>query len=130
MLKSRRLGKDAQLQKASEPSPNAPLGLGSTGSGVAQIQDLLADLGYRLPRSMKRKGADGIFGPETEAAVKAFQEKYRLKADGLAGPKTLASLEAIIARFPALESPLPFTETAVSAFDSAVSVYQRHTATW
>ncbi len=130
MLKSRRLGKDAQLQKASESSPNAPLAPGAAGSGVAQIQDLLADLGYNLPRSMKRKGADGIFGPETEAAVKAFQQKYRLKPDGLVGPKTLAALEAIIARFPALESPLPHTETAVSTYDSAVSVYQRHTATW
>jgi peptidoglycan hydrolase-like protein with peptidoglycan-binding domain len=130
MLKSRRLGKDAQLQKASEATPNAPLGPGSTGSGVGEIQDLLADLGYNLTRSMKRRGADGIFGSETEAAVKAFQQKSGLKADGLVGPKTLAALEAIIARFPALESPLPYTETAVSAYDSAVSVYQRHTATW
>jgi peptidoglycan hydrolase-like protein with peptidoglycan-binding domain len=130
MLKSRRLGKDAQLQKASAAVPNAPLGRGATGSGVAQIQDILADLGYDLSRSMKRAGGDGIFGPETEAAVKAFQQRYDLKPDGLVGPKTLATLEKIIARYPALESPCPVTETAVSAYDSSVPVGDRHTASW
>jgi len=130
MLKSRRLAKNAQLQQASCLMPNAPLGRGASGSGVAQLQDLLADLGYDLSRSMKRRGADGIFGPETETAVKAFQKNYDLKPDGLVGPKTLGTLEDIIARNPALESPCPFTEAAVTAYDSSVSVYQRHTAAW
>jgi len=130
MLKSRRLGKNVQLQQASSPVPNAPLARGATGSGVAQMQDLLADLGYDLPRSMKKRGADGIFGPETEAAVKAFQQDSGLKSDGLVGPKTLAALEEMIARYPALETPCPFTEAAVTAYDSSVSVYQRHTAAW
>lgn len=35
---------------------------------------------------------DGIFGPETEAAVKAYQTKNGLKDDGLVGPKTLGAL--------------------------------------
>lgn len=35
-------------------------------------------------------GADGSFGPKTEAAVKEFQSKNGLKADGIAGPDTFA----------------------------------------
>ena len=36
--------------------------------------------------------ADGIFGPKTEAAVKAWQKNHGLVADGIIGPKTWASL--------------------------------------
>jgi lysozyme len=37
-------------------------------------------------------GADGVFGANTEAAVKAFQKKKGLGCDGCVGPKTLAAL--------------------------------------
>jgi N-acetylmuramoyl-L-alanine amidase len=36
--------------------------------------------------------ADGIFGSQTEEAVKNFQMKNGLKADGIVGPATLAKL--------------------------------------
>jgi peptidoglycan hydrolase-like protein with peptidoglycan-binding domain len=36
--------------------------------------------------------ADGIFGRQTETAVKDFQKKYNLAVDGIAGPKTIALL--------------------------------------
>jgi hypothetical protein len=38
---------------------------------------------------------DGIVGPETEAAVRAFQEEHSLKVDGIPGPKTQAKLKAV-----------------------------------
>jgi len=31
---------------------------------------------------------DGIFGPKTESAVKAFQKKVKIGVDGIVGPKT------------------------------------------
>lgn len=67
-----------------------PLLRGSKGSGVAIMQDLLADLGFALPKTFARGVADGIFGSETEAAVKAFQARNGLKVDGVAGAMTFA----------------------------------------
>jgi N-acetylmuramoyl-L-alanine amidase len=55
--------------------------------GVSGIQARLANLGYD-PGPI-----DGILGPRTEAAIRAFQAKHQpLKVDGICGPKTLAVL--------------------------------------
>jgi peptidoglycan hydrolase-like protein with peptidoglycan-binding domain len=35
---------------------------------------------------------DGVYGPETEEAVKSFQAGHGLSVDGIAGPETLAAL--------------------------------------
>lgn len=53
---------------------------GSKGEGVKMMQ---AALGIT---------ADGIFGPGTEAKLKAWQAANGLTADGIAGPKTLEKL--------------------------------------
>ncbi len=39
---------------------------------------------------------DGILGPKTSAAVRAFQQKAGLKVDGIIGPQTTAALMAAI----------------------------------
>ncbi|HEV7983060.1 MAG TPA: peptidoglycan-binding protein [Xanthobacteraceae bacterium] len=36
--------------------------------------------------------ADGEFGPGTETALKAYQQKHGLKVDGIAGPDTFAQM--------------------------------------
>ncbi|MDG9793747.1 peptidoglycan-binding protein [Brucella anthropi] len=60
---------------------------GMRGLSVADLQRGLRVAGfYHL-------SIDGVFGPGTEQAVKAFQRDHRLVADGLVGPKTMKSLQ-------------------------------------
>lgn len=46
----------------------------------------------RIQRALGIARADGIFGPETAQAVRAFQKKKNLLPDGEVGPKTAALL--------------------------------------
>jgi peptidoglycan hydrolase-like protein with peptidoglycan-binding domain len=100
MLQSKRLNSQPQLTNATR---TAPLARGASGPGVATIQDLLADLGFSLPKSRINGRADGIFGPETEATVKQFQKQKGLTADGMVGPLTLGALDLLILANPFLE---------------------------
>jgi peptidoglycan hydrolase-like protein with peptidoglycan-binding domain len=59
---------------------------GSSGDDVKELQGKLAAAGF------DPGPADGIFGPKTEAALKAFQEDAGIAADGIAGPITNAKL--------------------------------------
>ena len=61
---------------------------GSVGDAVREAQTLLNKLGYDCGE------VDGIFGWQTLAAVKAFQEDACLKVDGIVGIATWAALEA------------------------------------
>lgn len=54
---------------------------GNQGTDTAAVQFLLRQRGHRI-------AADGIFGPATEGAVKAFQGGHGLAADGIVGPLT------------------------------------------
>lgn len=62
---------------------------GSQGTAVRLVQESLLAQGYALPRF----GADGIFGAETEAAVRLFQiDTGAEKLDGIIGPETMTLL--------------------------------------
>ena len=60
--------------------------MGSTGSEVTAIQNVLKKKGYYTG------AVDGIFGSRTLTAVKKFQKDAGLTADGIAGHKTLKAL--------------------------------------
>jgi peptidoglycan hydrolase-like protein with peptidoglycan-binding domain len=62
------------------PVGDPVLGLGDIGDGVTVLQNLL-----HIP-------ADGDFGPQTDAAVRAFQAAQNLTVDGVVGPATWAAL--------------------------------------
>ncbi len=53
-----------------------------TGEAVRAAQKVLIYTGYVAPP------ADGIFGPNTEKAVKKYQKEHNLVADGIIGPNT------------------------------------------
>ena len=52
------------------------------------------DRGTDVAALQRRLGvtADGVFGPDTEAAVKRYQRRHGLEADGIVGPLTRRSL--------------------------------------
>jgi N-acetylmuramoyl-L-alanine amidase len=56
------------------------------GPAVRELQERLRAKGFL------RVSADGVFGPETQAAVKAAQRQYQLPADGIVGRATWEAL--------------------------------------
>lgn len=71
--------------------PSTPLAAGSTGQHVKEMQYYLYILSAYYS-SIPQISYDGIFGPATTAAVKAFQQLFGLTVDGIVGPATWAAL--------------------------------------
>ena len=62
---------------------------GNTGYAVRAVQ---VQMNYRSTRYGYRVAVDGIFGPVTELAVRAFQAAGKITADGIVGPVTWQAL--------------------------------------
>lgn len=77
--------------ETTEAEKDAPVELptlrkGMSGPAVSRVQETLRARGFY-------NGAiDGLFGPATEAAVKAFQRSVQLADDGVVGPATWQAL--------------------------------------
>jgi N-acetylmuramoyl-L-alanine amidase len=65
-----------------------PVRKGDTGKQVVDIQTRLAALGFFLGR----EGADGVFGPHTEEAIRTFQQRRLLCAHGVVDENTWMEL--------------------------------------
>ncbi|MDD6872416.1 MAG: peptidoglycan-binding protein [Clostridiales bacterium] len=79
----------AALYASNAPAaPSSTLKPGDKNDSVKAMQTRLIQLGYLTG------SADGDFGDNTRAAVRAFQTAAKLTADGIAGPQTLSALYA------------------------------------
>ena len=82
-----------------EPVTKPTIRKGDRGPYVLLCQEDLITLGYDVGKT----GADGIFGKNTEAAVRNFQRDHddpdgrALKIDGVVGPKTWGAIDAALA---------------------------------
>jgi hypothetical protein len=60
---------------------------GDRGTEVTEVQTILKNFGYTVK-------VDGVFGPQTEKAVRSWQKSNGLTVDGIVGPVTLQSLRS------------------------------------
>lgn len=75
------------------PYPGSPVRRGVRGDNVYYIQGLLNVIS-KLNSAVPSVDRDGVFGAETEAAIRAFQTAYGLEVDGVVGPITWEKLNA------------------------------------
>lgn len=82
---------------------------GDTGDAVRQLQTELRHIGlFTAP-------IDGVYGPSTTSAVRAFQQQQGLTADGVVGAQTWQAIA--IAQSPGASFDLkPFSDESVPAF--------------
>lgn len=81
-----------------------------SSSDIRWAQQALTSLGFDT------KGVDGIIGPNTRAAILAFQKGFGIAADGLLGPQTMnelksrttaSSVPVVASAPPAIATPRP-----------------------
>lgn len=75
--------------------PLYPFKLGSFGMQVNVLQNELNRIRENYPSIPKIENPDGVFGPQTEAAVKAFQTIFNLSSDGVIGPATWYAIKYV-----------------------------------
>ena len=88
--------------------PRTTVRKGSKGADAKLVQQRLIELKYLTGK------ADGVFGTQSVAALKAFQTKNKLVADGVAGSGTnavLFSYLALAADYQPIATPTPVNAT-------------------
>lgn len=76
------------------PYPGTSLRLGSSGSNVLYIQQLLNTIRNNYP-NIPSLTQDGIFGNLTQSAVRSFQTQFGLTSDGIVGRNTWNRLNEV-----------------------------------
>lgn len=84
----------ADTPRTQPPSPERLVMLkqGSHGPEVQELQTALNALGYRGANGQPLEIRSGMFGPETDHALRDFQRAHGLEVDGKLGPDTRAAL--------------------------------------
>ncbi len=83
---------NAPVQGYTSSYPGRLLRRGTTGPGVVVIQTELNRISQAYPAIPKISPVDGIFGAQTEAAVRKFQQVFNLDVDGIVGKSTWYAL--------------------------------------
>ena len=104
-------------ESSATPATDFNLKQGSTGEAVKTMQTMLIACGY----SCGNTGADGDFGNNTLAGLKAFQTAAGLTVDGIYGEKTKAALEKAYAKH---STTTPTTDNAKAIWDRLYAAIQ------
>ena len=83
---------NAPIRGITSSYPGTPLRRGTTGPSVVVVQVELNRISQNYPAIPKIPLVDGIFGAQTEAAVRKFQEIANLAVDGIVGRETWYAL--------------------------------------
>ena len=68
--------------------PGYPLRSGDSGEYVVVLQTMLNRIAHNYPAIPRISPVDGIFGSQTERAVREFQRTFNLNVDGIVGQAT------------------------------------------
>jgi hypothetical protein len=95
------------------------------GDDVRQVQQRLKALRYTQVGV-----SDGIFGPYTDAAVRAFQRANRLAVDGVVGPKTWGTLFSTAAVAAPAVYPIVIGNSLLGGWQGGAWIEGAATAAW
>lgn len=126
------LVENAPVAYAEESYPGVPLRLGSAGNDVKIIQTELNRIARNYPAIPEIENENGIFGADTEAAVRKFQEIFSLSQTGEVDKSTWYSIKRYYAGVKGLaelvsegisleEASIPF-DTVISEGQSGIPV--------
>lgn len=78
----------APVRPVRESYPGYPLRVGSSGEEVVEMQAALNRIARNYPGIPRIDPVDGVFGAQTEEAVRTFQSIFDLSVDGIIGRAT------------------------------------------
>ena len=79
---------NAPIRGITSSYPGYALRRGTSGPSVLTVQVMLNRISQAYPAIPKIPTVDGIFGAQTEAAVRKFQQVFSLEVDGVVGKAT------------------------------------------
>jgi peptidoglycan hydrolase-like protein with peptidoglycan-binding domain len=101
-------------QSSAAPMADGMLTTGERGTEVEALQNKLIQAGY-TGKDGQPLTADKHYGPNTEHAVREFQQAHGLTVDGKAGANTLGALAAAARQHEPAQSAAPAAPTAPTA---------------
>lgn len=115
---------NAPVAEVTGSYPGVPLNVGDVFEEVRIIQYELNRIADNYPSIPKIPTVNGVYGPQTEAAVRAFQSIFNLNVDGIVGKATWYQIKAIynaVKRLAEISSEGVSEEEAQAAFESELS---------